>query len=112
MYILFPELTALDTLAVSRWFSTINLLSGYWQVEVADDDKERKTAFVTQDGLFQLNVLPFSLCNGPATSQRLMDLVLAGLNWSECLVYLDDVIILGKDFQQHLNNMQHVFQCL
>ena len=85
----------LDTLAGSRWFSTIDLLSGYWQVEVADDDKE-KTAFATRDGLFQFNVLPFGLCNGPATFQRLMDLVLAGLHWSECLVYLDDVIVLGS----------------
>ena len=68
----------LDTLAGAKWFSTLDMVSGYWQVEVADKDKE-KTAFCTPDGLYEFNVLPFGLCNGPATFQRLMDLVLSGL---------------------------------
>ena len=101
----------LDTLAGLKWFNTLDLLSGYWQVEVTDDDKE-KTAFATHDGLFQFNVLPFGLCNGPATFQRLMDLVLAGLHWTNCLMYLNNVIVLGKDFEQHLSNLQQVFQRL
>ena len=83
----------LDTLAGAKWFSTLDMVSGYWQVEVADEDKE-KTAFCTPDGLFEFNVLPFGLCNGPATFQRLMDLVLTNLQWSSCLVYLDDVIVV------------------
>ena len=92
-------------------FSTLDLLSGYWQVEVAEGDKE-KTAFATRDGLFHFNVLPFGLCNGPATFQRLMDTVLAGLHWSTCLVYLDDVIVLGKNFEDHLYNLKQVFDQL
>ena len=97
----------LDTLAGSRWFSTLDLLSGYWQVEIAEDDKE-KTAFCVPDGLYQFNVMPFGLCNAPATFQRLMDTVLAGLHWDRCLVYLDDIIILGKTFEEHLAALSHV----
>ena len=84
----------LDTLAGSVWFTTLDLISGYWQVEVKPEDRE-KTPFCTKDGLFEFKVLPFGLCNAPATFQRLMDLVLAGMQWSQCLVYLDDIIIPG-----------------
>ena len=71
---------ALDTLSGSTWFSTIDLRSGYWQVEMAPADRE-KTVFCTQEGLFEFNVMLFSLCNAPATFQCLMDCVLAGLHW-------------------------------
>ena len=101
----------LDTLTGSTWFTTIDLRSGYWQVEVAPKDRE-KTAFCTQEGLFQFNVMPFGLCNAPATFQRLMDCVLAGLQWTSCLVYIDDVIIMGKSFESHLHNLQQVFDRL
>ena len=62
----------LSTLAGSRWFTTLDLLSGYWQVEVAEEDRA-KTAFCTMEGLFEFNVMPFGLYNAPATFQRLMD---------------------------------------
>ena len=103
--------TTLDTLSGSQWFSTLDLLSGYWQVEIDEADRP-KTAFCTTEGLFQFRVMPFGLCNAPATFQRLMDLVLAGLQWSECLVYLDDVIVLGRTFDEHLRNIRHVLQRL
>ena len=54
----------LDTLSGSQWFSTLDLLSGYWQVEMAEGDRE-KTAFATQSGLFEFKVMPFGLCNDP-----------------------------------------------
>ena len=101
----------LDTLAGSCWFSTIDLVSGYWQVEVDEVDRP-KTAFCTLDGLYQFRVMPFGLCNAPATFQRLMDLVLSGLQWSHCLVYLDDVIILGTSFYDHLSKLAVVFERL
>ena len=91
----------LDTLSGSKWFSRLDLISGYWQVEVNKEDRE-KTAFCTHERLFEFKVMPFGLCNAPATFQRLMNLVLAGLQWSSCLVYLDDIIILGRDFEEHL----------
>ena len=79
---------SLDTLASCKWFSTLDLLSGYWQVEVDEKDRE-KTAFITSEGLFEFTKMSFSLCNAPATFQRLMDLILAGLQWKNCLVYLE-----------------------
>ena len=101
----------LDTLARSKWFTTLDLLSGYWQVQLDDAAKE-KTAFATKDCLSQFRVMPFGQCNGPATFQRLMDLVLLGLQWSICLVYLDDVIVLGRTFNDHMSNLREVFECL
>ena len=56
----------LDTLAGSQWFSTLDLVRGYWQVEVAEQYHD-KTVFITQEGLFQFKVMPFGLCNAPAT---------------------------------------------
>ena len=100
---------SLDTLAGSKWFTTLDLKSGYWQVEV-DPEHREKTAFCTQEGLFEFNVMPFGLCNAPATFQRLMDSVLAGLQWSACLGYIDDIIIMGKSFEEHLHNLQQVFE--
>ena len=101
----------LDALEGTKWFSTLDLLWGYWQVEVSEKDRE-KTAFVTRDGLFEFKVMPFGLCNAPATFQRLMDLVLAGIHWSSCLVYIDDIVIMGRTFQQHLVNLKLVLDRL
>ena len=101
----------LDTLSGSQWFSTLDLLSGYWQVKVAEEDQQ-KTAFTTHDGLFEFKVMPFGLCNAPATFQRVMDLVLAGVQWSQCLVYLDDIIVIGRNFDEHIQNLSTVLQRL
>ena len=101
----------LDTLAGSKIFSTLDLKSGYWQVEMAPKDRE-KTAFTVGTGLWQFNVMPFGLCNAPATFERLMETVLRGLNWKTCLVYLDDIIVVGKSFDDHLMNLEEVFQRL
>ena len=101
----------LDTLAGSQWFTTLDLLSGYWQVQLNEADRE-KDSFTTHQGLFEFKRMPFGLSNAPATFQRLMDLVLSGLQWSRCLVYLDDIIIVGRSFEEHLSNIQVVFQRL
>ena len=98
---------SLDALSGSVFFSTIDLSSGYWQVAVHPDDRE-KTAFTTGDGLYQFKVMPMGLTNAPPTFQRLMELVLSGLHWSSCLVYLDDVIIVGKSFAEHMSNLEQV----
>ena len=102
---------SLDQLAGSRWFSCLDLNSGYWQLEVDPEDRA-KTAFVTREGLFQFKVMPFGLCNAPATFERLMETVLAGLHWKICLIYLDVIIVTGKTFEEMLQNLDSVFQKL
>ena len=99
----------LDALSGSLYFSTLDLYSGYWQVEMDPRDKE-KTAFTTRQGLFQWKVMPFGLCNAPATFERLMELVLCGLTWQMCLVYIDDVIVFGDSFDQALDHLIAVWE--
>ena len=86
-----------------------NLQSGYWQVEIADKDKE-KTAFNANGGLWQFKVMLFGLCNSPATFERLIELVLKGLHWKTCLLYFDDIIVMGRTFNEHLKNFEEVLQ--
>ncbi|KRZ00651.1 Retrovirus-related Pol polyprotein from transposon 17.6 [Trichinella zimbabwensis] len=104
----------LDALAGSQWFSTLDLASGYWQIEVAEPDRE-KTAFSTPMGLFQFKVMPFGLCNAPATFQRLMENALRGLTFKGCLVCLDDIIVYGRTEEEHLERLAkvlHRLQCV
>ncbi|KRY42282.1 Retrovirus-related Pol polyprotein from transposon 17.6 [Trichinella spiralis] len=101
----------LDALAGAQWFSTLDLASGSWQVEVEQQDRE-KTTFTTPFGLYQFKVMLFELCNAPATFQRLMETVLRGLVGSDCLVYLDDVIVFGKTAEEHTARLREVFRRL
>ena len=98
----------LDHLYGSKWFSTFDLMWGYWQVSMSSKDKE-KTAFRTRKGLFEFNVMPFGLCNAPATFSRLMEIVLKSLHWTHCLVYLDDIIIFSSTVDQHLERLRLLF---
>lgn len=102
---------ALDCLQGAEFFSSIDLRSGYWQVPMAPEDQP-KTAFVTPDGLYEFRVMPFGLCNAPATFERMMDNLLRGLKWKTCLCYLDDVVIFSPDFPTHLCRLEEVLQCL
>ena len=101
----------LDTLSGSKWFNTLDMASGYWQICMDPKDKE-KTAFSTHRGLFQFTVLPFGLSNGVASFQRLVEKVLGQLQWRKCLCYLDDIIVFGRDFKSTIENLQAVFSCL
>ena len=101
----------LDVLAGAKYFSTLDLASGYWQVSLTKDAKE-KTAFATSQGLYQFKVLPFGLCNAPSTFERLMERVLQGLRWQMLLVYLDDVIIFSRSIDEHLERLEVVFSKL
>ena len=98
----------LDSLAGSKFFSTLDMYSDYWQVAMDPEDKD-KTAFCTRQGLFQWKVMPFGLCNAPATFERLMEFVLSGLNWRCCLIHLDDIIVFGRDFDEALSNLKAVW---
>lgn len=102
---------SLNHLNGAKWFSTLDLNAGYWQVELDPNDKP-KTAFVTRQGLFEFNVMPFGLCNASATFERLKETVLSGLQWQVCLIYFDDVIVYGKTFEEMLHNLELVFEKL
>lgn len=102
---------SLDSLARGNLISTIDLARGYWQVTVAESSRP-KTAFVSHCGLFQFRVLPFGLCNAPATFQRLMNTVLAGLVYKTCAIYLDDIVVASPTFQQHLTDLSEVLSRL
>lgn len=82
------------------------MASGYWHCKMAEKDKI-KTAFTTHKGLYQFKVLPFGLCNAPATFQRLVNLVLGIFQWQKCLCYLDDIIVFGDTFELALENLQY-----
>jgi hypothetical protein len=101
----------LDSLQEAKFVSTLDLRSGYWQVEM-DKESRQKTAFITHKGLYEFNVMPYGLTNAPATFQRLMDIVLAGLKWQCCLVYIDDIVIYSSNFEQHLIDLRNVFLAL
>ena len=92
----------LDSLADNVYFSTLDMASGYYQIELKEEDK-RKTAIITRYGLFEHNRMGFGLCNAPATFQRAIQLVLSGLTWKSALAYLDDINVLGKSFDDHLS---------
>ena len=101
----------LDSLGNAQYFSTLDLKSAYWQISVDEKDRH-KTAFVTQRGLFEFNRMPFGLVNAPTTFQRAMDLVLSGLCYVICLCYLDDVIVFGRDFEEHCTRLKTVLERL
>lgn len=98
----------LDTLSGTMYFSMLDLLSGYWQIPIREEDRP-KTAFLTKFGLFEHTRMPFGLCNAPATFQRAMNLILRGLTWLEVLAYLDDVIVLGKSFTGGMDSLIETF---
>ena len=93
----------------AKIFSTLDMLKGYWQIPVAENSK-KYTAFITHDGVFEYNRMPFGLANSPACFMRLMTRVLQGLMWETCLVYLDDIIVFSSNFNEHITRLREVFQ--
>lgn len=102
---------SLDALSGAKWFSTLDLASGYNQVPMAEKDKS-KTAFCTPFGLFEFNRMPFGLCNAPSTFQRLMERLFGAQHFQSLLLYLDDVIVFSSTVDQHLNRLESVLSCL
>ena len=104
-----------DTLhghAGAKYFSILDIKSGYWQVEMKEADKA-KTAFqVGSLGFYECNRMLFGLCNAPATFQRLMEMCMGNLNLQDCLIYLDDIIIYSSTFDEHMERLQAVYDSL
>ena len=101
----------LSQLGNAKFFSALDLSSGFHQIPM-DPDSKKYTAFSTPQGHFHYNRMPFGLKNAPATFQRMMDTALRGLLNKYCFVYLDDIIIFGSTIQQHNENLAIVLQRL
>jgi len=102
---------SLDALVGSKYFSTLDLLSGDWHVPLSPDTQD-KAAFITRDELWKWKVLPLGLTSAPVTFQRLMEQVLSGLHWKTLLIYLYDVIVISPDFATHVSRLREVFDQL
>ena len=101
----------LDLLHGQKFFTTLDLASGYWQIEMDESSKE-KTAFIVDNNLYEWNRLSFGLTNAPGTFQRLMNYVLRSVIGKKCLVYLDDIIVFAKTREEHLANLECIFNLL
>lgn len=102
-------LETLSELGSARFFTVVDMASGYWQIEMHEHDKE-KTAFNTPSGHYQWRRMPMGLVNSAAVWQRTADVILAGLLGKVCHVYLDDIIVYSSSFEDHLNDLRNVFQ--
>ena len=101
----------LDQLGRSKYFTTLDLASGFHQIPLNDDDS-KKTAFTTPFGHYEYTRMPFGLKNAPATFQRLMNTVLSGLQGLQCFVYLDDIVIHAASIQEHEIKLRKIFDRL
>lgn len=98
----------LDNMGGSSSFCLVDFKSGFFQLELAEEDKH-KTAFTTGTELYEFNRLPQGLCNSPGTFQALMEKVLKGMNGKQCVIYLDDVCFFSKCFEDTFKALQEAF---
>jgi len=101
----------LDSFEDATCFTTLDLASGYWQIEMEPEDRH-KTAFIVDDGIYEFNVMPFGLTNAPATFQRMMNRVFNKIIGNFVVVYLDDLNIYSRNFNEHLIHLREVFERL
>ena len=102
-----------DTIADAKAevFSVLDLKSGFWQVPL-DPETAHKAAFVTHQSVYTWSRLPFGLMNSLITFQNLMSKVLKNLNWKVALVYIDDILVFSRNFDDHLDHLSQVFSNL
>ena len=102
----------LQSLGGNSYFTVLDMKSGYHQIELEETHKERTAFTVGPLGFYEWNRLPMGLCNSPATYQRLMEDILGDLHLRICVIYLDDIIIFSKSYDQHLERLARVLQRL
>ena len=100
----------IDSVREALLFKTLDALWGYWQVPIAERDRD-ETTFSSHMGTFRYKRMPFGLRNAPATFQRALDIVLSGVRWETCLVY-DGVVIFSKTEEEHFAQVRHVLTLL
>lgn len=99
----------LDGLGRAKYFSVVDLHSGFWQIPIEKNSRP-VTAFSTDFGMFQWKVLPFGLNIAPASFTRMMTLAFSGLTPEQAFIYMDDVIIIGYSEKNHLKNLKCIFE--
>eukprot|EP01117_Protostelium_nocturnum_P013214 TRINITY_DN4915_c0_g1_i4.p1 TRINITY_DN4915_c0_g1~~TRINITY_DN4915_c0_g1_i4.p1 ORF type:complete len:1172 (+),score=124.10 TRINITY_DN4915_c0_g1_i4:812-4327(+) len=98
----------LESLSSAVYLSSMDMIAGYWQMEIEEEDKH-KTAFITREGLYEWNVMPMGLTNAPASFQRMMNHMINGISFEWAMVYLDDLIIYSKSWEEHLTHLEEIF---
>lgn len=101
----------LDSLGSAKYFSTLDLRSGFHQIPLAQDSR-RYAEFSTDSGHYQPTRLPFGLNVGPNSFQRIMNIALSGLPPDTCFLYIDDIVVIGKSDTDHLRNLRALFDRL
>ena len=102
----------LDCLGGAIIFTSLDLMSGYWQVEMDEESKALTAFMVGPLGFYECERMPFGLTNAPATFQYLMESCLGELHLNWCIIYLDDIIVFSKTPEEHLEQLQGVFDKL
>ena len=102
----------LECLHDAVWFSTLDLKSGYWQVELEEEAKPLTTFTMGPLGFWECECMPFGLTNAPATFQRLMESCLGELHLNWCIIYLDDIIVFSRTPGEHVHRLRAVFEKL
>lgn len=105
-----PE--TLDALSGSKFFSSLDLQSGFWQIEIEEAHKERTAFSAAPLGFYEYCRLPFGATNGPSIFQRLIEKCVGGLQPGECLAYMDDLVIHAVTVEENLVRLEHVFERL
>lgn len=99
----------LDNIGKAKYFSILDLASGYHQIEMEKRDIQ-KTAFSAEGVHFEFVRMPFGLTNAPATFQRVMDSLFGEFIGKYCLVYMDDIIVFSSSLQEHIQHLRNIFQ--
>lgn len=99
----------IDGLGRAKYFSVIDLFSGFHQIPIKKECRD-PTTFSTPNGSYRWTVLPFGLNISPNSFTRMMTLAFTGLTPEKCFVYMDDIIVIGKSIKDHLKNLETVFQ--
>ena len=103
---------SLDCLDGATIFTSLDLQSGYWQVEITEDSKPLIAFTVGHLGFYECVWMPFGLTNAPATFQQLMETRLGEVHLKWCIIYLDDIIVFSKTPEEHIERLRGVFEKL
>ena len=100
----------MEAMLGSKFFSTMDLKSGFWQVKMAEDSRPYTAFMVSSLGIYEFLRMPFGLCNAPATFQHLMQNCLGELNLTYALIYLDDIVVFSNTEKEHVKHLAAVFE--